>query len=66
MLSGEIGYHPNWCKIDNVSKWPRVERIYMVRTEHMATDALTKRIRARITEGASRLRVGDGRVVGER
>ncbi len=38
----------------------------MVRTEHMATDALTKRMRARITEGASRLRVGDGRVVGER
>lgn len=32
----------------------------------MAQDRETERIRARITEGASRERVGDGRVVGER
>lgn len=33
--------------------------------EHSETDRATKRMRARITEGASRLRVGEGRVVGE-
>jgi len=38
----------------------------MVRREQMATETVTKRLRARITEGASRLRVGEGRVVGER
>ena len=30
------------------------------------TEKVTKRMRARITEGLSRLRLGDGRVVGER
>ena len=32
----------------------------------METEAETKRMRARMTEGASRERVGDGRVVEER
>ena len=34
--------------------------------ELMMQEAVTKRIRARITLGASRDRVGEGRVVGER
>ena len=38
----------------------------MVRREQMETEAVTKRMRARMTEGASRERVGDGRVVEER
>jgi hypothetical protein len=38
------------------------------RTNNEATihEPVTARMRARITDGASRLRVGDGRVVGER
>lgn len=36
------------------------------RTELTIHDPVTARIRARITDGASRLRLGDGRVVGER
>ena len=32
----------------------------------METERLTKRMRARMTVGASRLRVGEGRVVEER
>ena len=32
----------------------------------MVTDAVTTRMRARMTDGASRERLGDGRVVGER
>ena len=32
----------------------------------METDVVTKRMRARMTEGVSRQRVGDGRVVDER
>ena len=40
--------------------------IYIVRIEQMKTDAVTKRMRARMTEGASRERVGDGRVLEER
>lgn len=27
MLPGETGYQPNWCRTDEVSRWPRVERI---------------------------------------
>ena len=38
----------------------------MVTIEETVTEALTRRIRARITDGASRERLGDGRVVGER
>jgi hypothetical protein len=38
----------------------------MVKREQMKTEMVTKRVRARITEGASRLRVGDGRVLEER
>lgn len=38
----------------------------MVAMVDSATEMETKRMRARITEGASRDKVGDGRVVGER
>ena len=38
----------------------------MVMRVLMAQATLTKRMRARMTEGASRESVGDGRVVGER
>lgn len=34
--------------------------------EQMRTDVVTKRMRARMTEGASRESVGDGRVVEDR
>ena len=61
-----IGYQPNWRKDVKMSRWPRFERMIVVRIEQRATDALTKRIRALITDGASRLRVGEGLVVGER
>ncbi len=27
MLSREIGYHPSWCRSDQGSRWPRVERM---------------------------------------
>ena len=37
-----------------------------MRREQTQTEAVTKRMRARMTEGASRERVGDGRVVEER
>ena len=37
-----------------------------MRTEQRKTDAVTERTRARMTEGVSRERVGDGRVVEER
>lgn len=40
--------------------------MYMVMPEEKATDMATKRMRARMTDGASRERVGEGRVVEER
>lgn len=37
-----------------------------MRTEHRAVEKVTARTRARIDDGASRVRVGEGRVAGDR
>jgi hypothetical protein len=38
----------------------------MVRTEHRMVEKVTARTRARIEDGASRVRVREGRVAGDR
>lgn len=40
--------------------------MYSVAAEHSVHDSVTEAMRARITEGLSRDRVGDGRVLEER
>ena len=66
MSRGEKGYQPSKWKMFEYDIFARAEMTPIVKSEHMETDAVTKRMRARMTEGASRERVGDGRVVEER
>ena len=61
-----IGYQPRSRRTSNLEVWACVVMMQIVVTEHSATEMETKRMRARMTVGASRDKTGEGRVVGER
>ena len=61
-----MGYHPNKRRISIAEGETLAESTYIVAIEESMTETVTTRMRARITDGASRERLGEGRVVGER
>ena len=62
MSAMEIGYHPSWLRMTDTGLCAKVLRTYAVLREHSRHDAATQRIRVRMIEGASRDKVGEGRV----
>lgn len=66
-ISGtEIGYQPSRLSIFGSLRWAYVWRTYAVVSEQTKQDTETQRIRARMIDGASRDKVGDGRVWGKK
>jgi len=61
-----IGNHPMRCMLLNGLPFSKDERSTNVNSEQIMQVVVTERIRPRITEGASRDSVGEGRVVEER
>lgn len=55
-----------WCMLFNGPPFSTDESKTNVNMEQMMQDVVTERIRPRITDGASRERFGEGRVVDER
>lgn len=64
MGSGEVGEMPRRWRVGRRGR--RCRRMKRVRRRQRAQERRTERMRARMTEGSSRERVGEGRVVGER
>lgn len=61
-----IGNHPMWCMLFIGLPVSTDESKTNVNIEQMMQEVVTERIRPRITDGASRERLGEGRVVEER
>lgn len=61
-----IGQYPSACKASAVVARPDEVKIKKVMREQTTQLSETDAMRARITEGASRVRVGDGLVLGDR
>jgi hypothetical protein len=61
-----IGYHPiAWKAAAKVPSLTIVQRITNVAIEHIVQEVVTEAMRPRITDGASRDRFAEGRVVEE-
>lgn len=60
------GQRPMRWRAPATDRPPHCIRMYSVAAEHSVHDSVTEAMRARITEGLSRDRVGDGRVLEER
>jgi len=65
MSEGMMGHIPKTSRMSTGIRWPYMKETYIVMSPLITTEKVTLRIRARITGGASRARVGEGRVKGE-
>lgn len=63
--SRPTGKYPSWCRDESSGSSAANVRMMKVDAVHRKQERETALMRPRITEGASRERVGDGRVVGD-
>jgi len=61
-----MGHHPNICNASDGAKFAVLVKLYSAAAEATMQARVTVRIRARITLGASRLSVGEGRVAADK
>jgi hypothetical protein len=66
MSMGRIGHQPSICSASPGVSFAVLVSIYRVAVEAVMQANVTVRIRARMTEGASRFKVGDGRVAADK